>query len=171
MVYVSTLDTDASRSDNLAFCKVIHFAERYSVEGGCLMSLIELADAPAKAPAVDFMALLGRCLGNFKMLERVLKAFSESGLADLRQLHEAIETADLKCAAEISHRFKGSAGNVSATQLHKLAMQSEEFSREGNQGKLRTVFEQLEIEWADFERFAQVFVPANSINSRVPAGQ
>ena len=135
------------------------------------MSLVEFADAPAKAPAVDFMALLGRCLGNFKMLERVLKAFGESGLADLKQLQDAIETSDLKTAAEISHRFKGSAGNVSATELHKLAMQSEEFAREGNQGELRRAYEQLRIEWADFERFAQVFVPASSINSRIPVGQ
>ena len=83
------------------------------------MSMTELADPTAKAPAVDFMSLLGRCLGNFKMVERVLTAFRESGLADLNQLHNAIEAADLKSAAEISHRFKGSAGNVSAVELHK----------------------------------------------------
>ena len=58
------------------------------------------------------MALLGRCLGNFKMVEKVLATFRETGLSELNQLEDAMNGSDYQAVEEISHRFKGSASNV-----------------------------------------------------------
>src|SRR6187401_2574889 len=117
------------------------------------MSPNVVADTATQSPAVDFMGLLGRCLGNFKMVERVLGAFRDAGLADLQQLQGVLENSDLKTAAEIAHRFKGAAGNVSATQLHLCAKRMEVLALEGNGTELNLVFEQLQLEWVEFERF------------------
>src|SRR5579872_3307599 len=65
-------------------------------------------EAPHSAaePAVDIMALLGRCLGNFELIVRVLARFRKTGGADLEQLGGAVERSDFAAVVEISHRFK-----------------------------------------------------------------
>ena len=135
------------------------------------MSTNVAADTAIRSPAVDFMGLLGRCLGNFKMVERVLGAFREAGLADLQQLQVVLENCDFKTAAEIAHRFKGAAGNVSATELHLCARQMEALALEGNGSELNVAFERLQQEWVEFERFATAFLPAVVEKSRPFAGQ
>jgi HPt (histidine-containing phosphotransfer) domain-containing protein len=111
------------------------------------------------APAVDFMALLGRCLGNFKMVEKVLATFRETGLSDLNQLEEAVNVSDFQAVEEISHRFKGSASNVSAVGLRDILLCVERLARETNYEELIAILPQLRTEWEDFKRYAEVFAP------------
>jgi len=109
---------------------------------------------------VDFMALLGRCLGNFKMVEKVLATFRDTGWSDLCQLEEAVNLSNFQAIEEVSHRFKGAASNVSATGLRELLARVEQFGREQNCAELTAILPQLRSEWEDFRRYAEVFVPS-----------
>ena len=118
------------------------------------------------APAIDFASLLGRCLGNFKMVERVLAKFRDTGLSDLNQLQQAAEVANIPAVIEISHRFKGSASNVSALGLRDLLLQVESLGHDENAFELTNVISRLRSEWESFLRFAQVFAPKTNSESR-----
>src|SRR5882724_922803 len=63
--------------------------------------------------AVDIMALLGRCLGNFELIMRGLARFRKTGSTDVEQLGRAINQSDFDAVVEIAHRFKGASGNIS----------------------------------------------------------
>lgn len=116
--------------------------------------------------AIDLMSLLGRCLGNMKMVERVLATFSATGKSDLDQLQTAIETANFQAIAEISHRFQGSASNVSAMRLRELLTHVERLGREQNSTQLTATLVRLRDEWNAFEQFSRAFMPsAGSMNA------
>lgn len=126
------------------------------------MSPSPMTTAPGSAPAIDLASLLGRCLGNFKMVERVLSAFRSAGSSDLNQLQTAVEESNFAEIAEVAHRFKGSASNVSATVLQGLLAQVEQLGREQNPDSLPSLIEQLKAEWSSFENYARVFAPTES---------
>lgn len=115
-----------------------------------------------EATPIDLMALLGRCLGNFKMVERVLTTFHNTGSLDLNQLEGAIDAADFPAVVEIAHRFKGAASNVSATRLRELLIQTEQVGRNQNQAELILILVQLRSEWEAFERYSQAFAPTTN---------
>lgn len=121
------------------------------------MSHLEFSDSAAKAPAIDLMALLGRCLGNMKMVERVLTAFRETGSADLEQLLAAFEAMNFSAMAEIAHRFKGSSSNVSAITLNELSKRVESLAKEQNSLELPDALHQLRSAWTEFERVSRAF--------------
>lgn len=119
------------------------------------MSCLELKNNPNSAPAVDVMALMGRCLGNFKIVERVLSMFLVTGKSDLNQLQVAIESQDFEAIAEFSHRFRGASSNVSATKLCEIISSIEQQARSRNDEELPSLLTQLHSEWEDVERYLQ----------------
>jgi HPt (histidine-containing phosphotransfer) domain-containing protein len=123
------------------------------------MSSAELTNATQGEQSIDLMALLGRCLGNIKMVERVLATFRATGKSDLDQLQQAIETSDFQAISEISHRFGGSASNISALKLRELLTQTERLGREQNTAELMAVLVRLQSEWEGFERYSRAFAP------------
>ena len=129
------------------------------------------ATSAAGAPAVDVMALLGRCLGNIELVVRVLDRFRKTGCTDLEQLEQAVERSDYDAVVQIAHRFKGAAGNTSAPALHKIAAALEQRGRERNGAELCDALAQLRSEWEDFIRFAEAFAPAAGATSSCPSGQ
>lgn len=126
----------------------------------------ERADSPQEA--VDMMALLGRCLGNFELIVRVLGRFRKTGATDLEQLGCAIEGSDFAAVVEIAHRFKGAAGNISAAGLHRIAAGMEQLAREQKADQLPELLSQLEAEWERFLRFADAFAPPVGASSVLP---
>ena len=124
-------------------------------------ALAERTDMPHTAadPAVDIMALLGRCLGNFELIVRVLARFRKTGSTDLEQFALAIDRSDFVAFVEIAHRFKGAAGNISAAGLHKIATSMEQLGREQNAVELPGLLSQLQVEWEKFLRYADAFAP------------
>ncbi len=130
------------------------------------MTTAEVTMPASGDQAIDLMALLGRCLGNIKMVERVLATFRATGKSDLEQLEQAIAAVDYQAVAEITHRFQGSASNVSAMKLRELLTQAERLGREQNSEELRAVLPKLQAEWESIERFSRAFGPSN--NSSAP---
>jgi HPt (histidine-containing phosphotransfer) domain-containing protein len=123
------------------------------------MSNSEILTSTDSASTVDFMSLLGRCLGNFKIVERAIAAFREAGQADLEQLEAAMACEDFDAIVEIAHRFKGAASNVSAVGLSKILFQAETFGRERDASELTRVMEDLRVAWDGFQRVVQALAP------------
>jgi len=120
---------------------------------------------------VDFMALLGRCLGNFQIVERVITTFRDTGRSDLNQLQLAMERGDFAAVVEVSHRFKGAASNVSAVGLAKLLIRAELSGREQDHVELKRILADLQPEWEAFMNFAQTFAPAKTTIKHGPVVQ
>ncbi len=118
--------------------------------------------------AVDIMALLGRCLGNFELIVRVLARFRKSGATDVEQIGVAIERSDFASVVAIAHRFKGASGNISAAGLHRVAARMEHLGRDQNARELSGLFAQLRVEWEEFLRFADAFAPPGSASPVQP---
>lgn len=132
------------------------------------MSQLENQHNVSNEPAVDMMGLLGRCLGNFKMVERVLSTFRATGRSDLEQLERAIKAADFQATTDVSHRFQGAASNVSATRLRELLKRSERLAKEQNHTELLMLLGALQLEWDEFERQSQTLAPTSGNGSAGP---
>jgi HPt (histidine-containing phosphotransfer) domain-containing protein len=113
------------------------------------------------------MALLGRCLGNFELIVRVLARFRKTGGIDLDHLGHAIDRSDFAEVVAIAHRFKGAAGNISAASLQKISAKMEQLARDKNAAELPELLSQLRVEWEEFLRFADAFAPPGGTVSRV----
>lgn len=123
------------------------------------MTISEFSNSEGGTPAVDFLSLLGRCLGNFKILERVLVKFHETGLSDLNQLQSAIEDANYSLVVDTAHRFKGAASNVSAVVLTQILAQIEQLGFEQKQAELMAAITELRDAWHTFLQFVQAMAP------------
>jgi HPt (histidine-containing phosphotransfer) domain-containing protein len=97
-----------------------------------------------------------------KMVERVMTAFHDTGNANLMELKAAVDVSNFEDVAQISHRFKGSASNVSAIRLHVLLKKIESLAKDQNKDELPAVLIQLQSEWAEFDRFSKGFIPATT---------
>lgn len=129
------------------------------------MSQLESLNDVRGDQSVDLAGLLGRCLGNFKMVERVLSTFCGTGKSDMEQLQRAIQAADFQAAADISHRFQGAASNVSATKLRELLKRSERLAKEQNHEELLMILGMLQLAWDDFENKAKTLTSTSRVGS------
>lgn len=124
-----------------------------------MMSHYELSNSTDGVSSVDFMSLLGRCLGNFKIVERAIATFRDAGWTDLSQLQAALEQQNFEAVVEISHRFKGAASNVSAVGLAKLLLAAENAGRERDHGALTRIMVDLRTAWEGFQRVVDALAP------------
>ena len=124
------------------------------------MNISEFSNSENGTPSVDFLSLLGRCLGNFKILERVLVKFHETGWSDLNQLQAAIEDSDFQLVVDVAHRFKGAASNVSAMVLTRILGEIEQYGVEQKPAELAAALEELRTAWHTFLQFVQAMAPS-----------
>lgn len=136
-----------------------------------MMSHAELSNSTDGASTVDFMSLLGRCLGNFKIVERAIATFRDAGWSDLNQLQAALEQEDFEAIVEISHRFKGAASNVSAVGLSKILLFAEQAGRERNRDDLARIMAELSMAWDGFQRVVNALAPGASESAGDPFEQ
>lgn len=135
------------------------------------MSQVDATASAGEVTAIDVMSLLGRCLGNFQMVERVLTTFRTTGAADLTKLQDAIERADFPAIADIAHRFQGASSNVSALRLRELLQRAERLAGERDLTELLMIMSQLPQEWNAFERQCDTIAPASGSSAGGPARQ
>jgi len=89
-------------------------------------------DSSERPVPIDFEALLQRCMGNTKCVERVLNKFEDKARESLAQIRESLKAADADQIALFAHGLKGAAANLSAEALREIASQLEQFARSGN---------------------------------------
>ncbi len=91
-------------------------------------------EPPVETPPVTLVergALAARYPGRPDFVVRLLGVFATSNADTARRIDEAAGTADWATLAELAHGLKGSAGNISATQLRQQAALTEEATRSG----------------------------------------
>jgi CheY-like chemotaxis protein len=101
----------------------------------------------APRPGIDIPAALERLGGHGALLNRLLNLFIQDFGASLQHIEEAIASGDLDRAAQLVHKVRGAAGNLSATGLFDAAGALEE--------RLRAPELSLPVLLADFAKAHQ----------------
>ena len=73
-------------------------------------------------------------MGNLALVEKLLRAFSETLPTERQLLQAAIEAGDLGVIARVAHKLKGTASNMCADSLSESAHQLEAAARAENVG-------------------------------------
>ena len=89
------------------------------------------AEMAAAAP-LDVPSLLDRCMGNMDFLKRLLEKFRTRIGEDVEHLSQAVQTQNAQETARLAHSLKGSAANVSAITLTRLALELEQLGVAGD---------------------------------------
>ncbi len=132
-----------------------------AIPGECQGPTSPAASAPA-GPAeaalavLDLGALLGRCMGDLGLAERVISKLQNRVPNDLVQLAESIGARDAGRVAELAHALKGAAANLSAEGLRGVAARLEAAGRTGSLDDAPASLAQLRREW---ERFLEHVPP------------
>ena len=84
----------------------------------------------AARPGVDVDAALERLGGHGVLLSRLLDLFAHDFEPALQQIQEAIHAGEFIRAADLVHKIRGAAGNLSATELFQAATALEHRLRE-----------------------------------------
>jgi signal transduction histidine kinase/CheY-like chemotaxis protein/ligand-binding sensor domain-containing protein/HPt (histidine-containing phosphotransfer) domain-containing protein len=84
----------------------------------------------APRPGIDVDAALERLGGHGALLSRLLSLFAQDFGPSLGQIQDAIRAGEFIQAADLVHKVRGAAGNISATELFKTATALEDRLRE-----------------------------------------
>lgn len=98
----------------------------------------------AAANAVDLDALRDRCGGNETVIQRVLEKFRSRVNDHTASLATAIKTQDYEQLRLLAHSLKGSAANVSASMVSRIAGEIEEAAKRPQGSDLAALVARLE---------------------------
>lgn len=110
------------------------------------LGLLE-SDSPeesAAGPMVDFDELVGRCMGNREIAERLIVKFCRKITADLESMSAGATASDADQVGRLAHGLKGAAANVACKEIRELAEQLEALGRAGDLSRAPALLHQLE---------------------------
>jgi HPt (histidine-containing phosphotransfer) domain-containing protein len=121
---------------------------------------------PAAAPAmreplppcdgsepIDLESLQHRCRGNRKLAAKALKIFESTLGTDVQALVNGLRQQDPKSTAMSAHKIKGSAANVSAEHVRRVAADLEKLAKADNLSQAQASLDQLLNEIKRFEQY------------------
>ncbi|MDY6972145.1 MAG: response regulator [Thermodesulfobacteriota bacterium] len=88
-------------------------------------------DLPTSLPGIDVEEALGRLGGNRELLMKILGELAADYASFVQDLREALERGDTDLARRQAHTLKGIAGNISAKELQRVALETEMAFKEG----------------------------------------
>lgn len=77
-------------------------------------------------------------------IRNITSTFIDDAMEQISQLKTVIETGDLKQAATIAHRLKGSSASIGGTELARIAKNMEILGKEGELESLANLLPALE---------------------------
>ena len=107
---------------------------------------------PNLAP-LNFDELLHRCLGNRELAQRVLTKFQVIFADELQAMRQRFEAGDWEEIGRLAHRVRGSAANVAARELSRLATELENQARLRLHCEVSRTLGTLEHQWRQFQSF------------------
>jgi two-component system sensor histidine kinase/response regulator len=128
------------------------------------------ATSDARCVPIDVVSLQRRCMGNRKLAVKALTKFETLVNADLESLREGIRSGNAKSVAASAHKIKGSAGNVSAEEVRRIASDLEMLGKEDQLENAQASLEQLQAEVDRFRQYLSSAV-ADLSAPAVEAGQ
>ena len=99
--------------------------------------------AAGSADAIDYPALLRRCLGKSELAARVLGKLVEQAEQDAQEVARALQKGDAAAVADSAHRLKGAAANAAAAGLRQAAARLETLGRAGTLAAAAEAVEEL----------------------------
>jgi HPt (histidine-containing phosphotransfer) domain-containing protein len=102
---------------------------------------------------IDLKSLQQRCRGNRKLAAKALKIFDSTLGADVQALVNGVRQGDPKSAAMSAHKIKGSAANVSAEHVRRVAGDLEKLAKADSLSQAQTSLDQLLREVKRFEQY------------------
>ena len=94
---------------------------------------VAVAVTTPAVPGIDMVAALERLGGHTALLKRLLIMFAKDFDASQRLVQEAVDAEQWLQAAELVHKVRGAAGNISATELYESATALEDRLRAEHQ--------------------------------------
>ena len=95
-------------------------------------------------PMVNFEELVGRCMGNTEIAERLVVKFCTKVDADLARLSAAVGAGDADQVGRLAHGLKGAAANVSCERIRAAVEQIETLARSGQAEQAGTLLPALD---------------------------
>jgi signal transduction histidine kinase/AmiR/NasT family two-component response regulator/HPt (histidine-containing phosphotransfer) domain-containing protein len=127
-------------------------------------------DAPSRIPprepddvAVDYDALVDRCMGNVPLAQRLVAKFRTQVEADLNALRDAIACEDRDRIAFHAHRMKGAAANLSAEGIRSAAAAIELKAKGGGMGDMAQTFDALDMQIHHLREYAPPELPRAAV--------
>jgi signal transduction histidine kinase/CheY-like chemotaxis protein/ligand-binding sensor domain-containing protein len=114
-------------------------------------SAAALSAASMPRPGIDINAAMERLGGQGALLSRLLILFAQDFEPSLQRIQDAIHSRDVAEAADLVHKIRGAAGNISATALFKAATALEEHLREPQHEKRHATADLLPAFIGEFE--------------------
>jgi CheY-like chemotaxis protein len=102
------------------------------------------ATAAPASPPIAYDDLLQRCLGSTDFLKSLLKRCEAAWAKDISALTAALQSRDKEAVSRTAHALKGSAANLSATTVQKLASEIEALARVGELSQAQSTIPSLE---------------------------
>jgi HPt (histidine-containing phosphotransfer) domain-containing protein len=109
---------------------------------------------------LDLEKLLGRCMGNSDLVQRVLRTFQERVPEEMKTIEQALERNDAEEIARAAHRVKGSSASMSAEGMVRAAAAIEEVSRAGRVAEIPASLDRLHDEWERYLEYAVTLLSA-----------
>jgi len=115
-------------------------------------------ELPFDLPGIELKSVLARLRGNTTLLTKLLLEFAATKGNTIRDLKLALRKGERENALKMLHNLKGLAGNISATQIHRLAQVVDATIREGEMDRIQELLERLD------EAMNTVFESAEYLN-------
>jgi Amt family ammonium transporter len=133
------------------------------------------AQTPAWVPqpgaAIDFTAVIQRCMGKRDFAERILGKFKDKAATDLQALEQHVRAVDAQKVAFVAHGLKGAAANLSAEMLRQAASEMEQAGKAADFSRIEPCLEAVRREVGRCLEFSLKSPPAADDNQdRVSVG-
>ena len=128
---------------------------RPSADHGRAAEPLTSDDDHSLAP-LNFDELLHRCLGNRELAQRVLTKFQVLFAHELQAMRQRFEAGDWEEVGRLAHRVRGSAANVAAAELSRLATELEGQARLRLHCEASRTLRALEHQWRQFQSYVGV---------------
>ena len=94
----------------------------------------------------DLEALLVRCMGDAEFRTKLLSKFPQQALMNLQQIAQSLASGDAKQVSRAAHGLKGTAANLSAPAVQRLAADIEKLGASGSLENAERLLTQLKME-------------------------
>ena len=112
------------------------------------------ADGKSSLP-LDLDQLVRRCMGRVDLAERLLTSFQERLPIEVAQIQECLAAGDVVRLGRLVHQFKGTTANVSAPELHGIAVRMEHAAHAGQCETVACCLTEVAQAWQRFQQFRQ----------------
>jgi len=103
----------------------------------------------------DMDSLMERIIDDKELAIELLNIFIEEIPQMIDDIQGAIEKGDMKVVKEIAHKMKGSAGNLSAEEIRKVALNFEKVS---NYDEYVILLQEIKKEFIQFQSVVQPYL-------------